>query len=64
MPDSVEHLKWEDKLAACKDRLEINIAKQRQGATGIIGCFTAIECNAFYDEASNYGADQRSGLAA
>jgi replicative DNA helicase len=47
-PGSVEHLTWEDKLAACKDRLEINIAKQRQGVTGVIGCFTAIECNAFY----------------
>ena len=55
VPDSVEHLKWEDKLAACKDRLEINIAKQRQGATGIIGCFTAIECNAFYSAARQPG---------
>jgi formylglycine-generating enzyme required for sulfatase activity len=45
---SVKHLEWEDKLAACKDRLEINIAKQRQGTTGMIACFTAIECNAFY----------------
>ena len=36
-PGSVEHLTWEDKLAACKDRLEINIAKQRQGVTGVIG---------------------------
>jgi replicative DNA helicase len=62
--DSVQYLEWENKLAACKDRLQINIAKQRQGATGIIACFTAIECNAFYDAASNYGADQRSGLAA
>ena len=55
VPGSVEHLKWEDKLAACKDRLEINIAKQRQGATGIIGCFTAIECNAFYSAARQPG---------
>ena len=28
-----------------------NIAKQRQGATCIIGCFTAIECNVFYSAA-------------
>jgi replicative DNA helicase len=48
---SVEHLAWENKLAACKDQLEINIAKQRQGATGVTSCFTAIECNAFYDAA-------------
>jgi replicative DNA helicase len=61
---SVERLAWENKLAACKDRLEINIAKQRQGAAGIIACFTAIESNVFYDAASDHGADQRSGLAA
>jgi replicative DNA helicase len=65
VPGSVEHLTWEDKLAACKDRLEINIAKQREGATGNIGCFTAIECNAFYSAASDdRGTDRRPGLAA
>ena len=65
VPGSVEHLKWEDKLAACKDRLEINIAKQRQGVTGIIGCFTAIECNSFYSAASDdRGTDRQPGVAA
>jgi replicative DNA helicase len=65
VPGSVEHLAWEDKLAACKDRLEINIAKQRQGATGIVSCFTAIECNAFYSEATvDRGDDRKPGLAA
>jgi replicative DNA helicase len=65
VPDSVEHLKWADKLATCKDRLEINIAKQRQGVTGIIGCFTAIECNSFYSAASDdRGTDRQPGAAA
>jgi replicative DNA helicase len=64
-PGSVEHLSWEDKLAACKDRLEINIAKQRQGATCIIACFTAIECNAFYSAApDDRDTERRAGLAA
>jgi replicative DNA helicase len=63
-PGSVEHLTWEAKLADCKDRLEINIAKQRQGATGSISCFTAIECNVFYSAAPDGVADDRSGLAA
>jgi len=63
--DSAEHLIWEDKLEACKDRLEINIAKQRQGATRKIECFTAIECNAFYSVAlDSRGGDRQSGLAA
>jgi hypothetical protein len=53
-----------EQAGACKDRLEINIAKQRQGATGIVACFTAIESNVFYDAASDYSGDQRSGLAA
>jgi replicative DNA helicase len=61
---SAGRLEWENKLAACKDRLEINIAKQRQGATGIVACFTAIESNVFYDAASDYSAHQRSGLGA
>jgi replicative DNA helicase len=63
-PGTVEHMSWEDKLAACKDRLEINIAKQRQGATGSVNCFTAIECNVFYSAAPNGRANDRSGLAA
>jgi replicative DNA helicase len=60
-PGSIEHLAWEEKLAACKDRLEINIAKQRQGATGPVNCFTAIECNAFCG--SKDGGDQQYGAA-
>jgi replicative DNA helicase len=62
-PGGVEYFAWRDKLAACKDRLEINIAKQRQGVTGIIACFTAIECNAFCSLPSDSGA-QRSEAAA
>ena len=61
-PSSIEHPAWEAKLTACKDRLEINIAKQRQGATGPVNCFTAIECNAFYS--SQDGGAQRYGVAA
>ena len=65
VPDSVKHLKWADKLATCKDRLEINIAKQRQGVTGIITCFTAIECNAFCSLSSDQvSGAQRSEVAA
>jgi replicative DNA helicase len=64
-PGTSEHIAWADKLAACKDRLEINIAKQRQGETGIITCFTAIECNAFYDAApADRDRDRQAGLAA
>jgi replicative DNA helicase len=64
-PGTVEHVTWEDKLADCKDRLEINIAKQRQGATGSVNCFTAIECNVFYSEApDDLDAERRAGLAA
>jgi replicative DNA helicase len=63
-PDSVEHLTWEDRLAACKDRLEINIAKQRQGPTGSFNCFTAIECNVFYSEAQHDRAIGRRTEAA
>jgi replicative DNA helicase len=63
-PSSAEYFAWKDKLAACKDRLEINIAKQRQGVTGIIGCFTAIECNVFYSEALDDRGDPPAGVAA
>ncbi len=60
---SVEHLAWGEKLAACKDRLEINIAKQRQGATGPLNCFTAIECNAFYSIPRDQSGAERSEAA-
>lgn len=63
-PNSVEHLNWESKFVACQNRLEINIAKQRQGAPGIIECFTAIECNAFYGTAPDERGSRQPGLAA
>lgn len=56
-PGSTEHLTWQEKMAACNDRLEINIAKQRQGATGPMHCFTAIESNVFYSEAAADGGE-------
>jgi replicative DNA helicase len=48
---TVEHSRWQRALELARDRLEINIAKQRQGSTGPIEAFCAIECNAFSDAA-------------
>ena len=58
-PGSVEYFAWKDKLAACRNNLEINIAKQRQGATGPVNCFTAIECNVFYSVSPDAPASDR-----
>jgi hypothetical protein len=57
VPGRVEHLTWEHKLATCKDRLEINIAKQRQGITGIVTCFHGDRVQRFLQ--SVVGSSQR-----
>ncbi len=58
---TAEHIDWAGKLDSVKNRLEIIIAKHRQGATGAFDAFCAIEANAICDAARN---DESARVAA
>jgi replicative DNA helicase len=61
---SLDHLKWQDAVKANKDRLEINIAKQRQGATRVIEAFCAIESNVICDAARKDEVNRQPDMGA
>lgn len=49
-PGTPEYELWQNKIAACIDRLDIIIEKQRDGSTGLVKTFVSAGCNAVRDE--------------